>query len=333
MNKMSYKTSGVDIQKANAFIQAIDSLVSATHSGAVLKQKGGFGSLFSFDAGAYRFPVLVSSADGVGTKLMIASLAGLHDTVGVDLVAMNVNDVVCSGARPLFFLDYIACGRLDPAVLKKVMAGIARGCRSAGCSLIGGETAEMAGMYKGKDYDLAGFVVGVVERGNLIDGRTIQAGDVLIGLGSNGLHSNGFSLVRKVFSEKEQKRHAEELLKPTRIYVKPVLRAVEKFAVKGIAHMTGGSFYEKLTKIIPSGCCALIRRGSWEVPPIFRRIQHKGNIDTREMFRVFNMGIGMVLAVSRKDAAGVRDMMKRMRVPCRDIGEVVKDKARKIHFQ
>ncbi len=246
----------------------------------------------------YKNPVLVSSTDGVGTKLLIANLAGKHDTVGIDLVAMNVNDILCTGARPLFFLDYIATGKLNSKIMKDVMKGIVAGCRMAGCALIGGETAEMPDMYKGEDYDLAGFTVGVVEAEGIIDGTGIKCDDVLMGLPSSGLHSNGYSLARKALSTKEQKLYAQILLKPTCIYVKPVLALLEKIQVKGMAHMTGGAWYEKLTKVLPKGLCFAVNKGSWPIPRIFELIQDKGHIPEHEMYRTFNMGIGFALVVS-----------------------------------
>lgn len=303
--KITYKTSGVDIHKANAFIKDISGLVKETRSSSVLERSQCFGSLFAFDHKKYREPVLVSSTDGVGTKLMVANVAAKHDTVGIDLVAMNVNDILCSGAKPLFFLDYIACGKISSAVLKKVMQGIAEGCHQSGCSLIGGETAEMPGIYKSEDYDLAGFAVGVVEKSKIIDGTKIKAGDVVIGLASNGLHSNGFSLVRSVFSIEQQKSLSQELLRPTKIYVKPILRLIEKYLIKGIAHVTGGAFYEKMTKILPHGKCFEITRDSWDIPKIFKIIQSKAHLSDKEMFTTFNMGIGLALVIQRKDMRSI----------------------------
>jgi phosphoribosylformylglycinamidine cyclo-ligase len=301
-------------------------------SPSVIRYKGAFGSLFALNGKKYKDPVLVSSTDGVGTKLLVAKLAGRHDTVGIDLVAMNVNDILCAGARPLFFLDYIACGRLDVKVLKAVVKGITAGCRMADCALVGGETAEMPGMYAADDYDLAGFAVGVVEKDKIINGARIQAGDQLIGLPSSGLHSNGFSLVRKVFSTEQQRKLAGELLKPTRIYVREVLPLVRKFSIKGIAHITGGAFYEKLTKILPAGKCFSVDRGSWPVPKIFQIIQKKGTIQTREMFRTFNMGIGLAIVVAREDVAAVRAFLHRQKTGHYLIGEVISDKKNKVIF-
>jgi phosphoribosylformylglycinamidine cyclo-ligase len=252
--------------------------------------------------------------------------------VGIDLVAMNVNDLLCLGAKPLFFLDYIACGKLKSPLLNEVMRGIVRGCELAGCPLLGGETAQMPGMYKGDEYDLAGFAVGVVEKNKIIDGRAITEGDCILGLAASGLHSNGFSLVRKVFSLVEQKKYAKELLRPTRIYVKPILRLIGEFpnAVKGLAHVTGGAYYKKVAKIVPEGKCFKIDQTSWPTPEIFQRIQKKGHLSQKEMFTTFNMGIGMVLVVSKSDAEGVRRFLSNERVENWEIGEVVGDRKRKV---
>ncbi len=332
MKRVTYKTSGVDIDKANAFLSAIKKDVAGTLNSSVLRRKGAFGGLFVQDT-TYKNPVLVSSTDGVGTKLLVAKAAGKHDTVGIDLVAMNVNDILCVGAKPLFFLDYIACGKVHVRVLADVMKGITKGCRISGCSLVGGETAEMPGMYRPDDYDLAGFVVGVVEKNKILDGSAIRAGDEVIGLPSSGLHSNGFSLVRRVFSVKEQKKLAEILLTPTRIYADEVSALTGKFSIKGIAHITGGAFYEKLTKVLPEGLCFIIDRNSWPVPEIFQRIQKKGRIVDAEMYRTFNMGIGLAVVVSPKDVPAVRAFLAKKKIKHYLIGNVVKNRQRKINIQ
>ncbi|OGX18643.1 MAG: phosphoribosylformylglycinamidine cyclo-ligase, partial [Omnitrophica WOR_2 bacterium RBG_13_44_8b] len=255
MKKLTYKKAGVDINKANLFKKRIKSVVRSSFGKEVLRDIGGFGSFFRFPKEKYKEPVLVASCDGVGTKLKIACLADKHDTVGIDAVAMNVNDILCVGAETLFFLDYIGYSKLEPHVLLEVVKGLNNGCLQAGCSLIGGETAQMPGMYKDGDYDVAGFCVGAVEKGSIIDGSKIEAGDVVIGLESNGVHSNGYSLVRKVFSQNELKRMSSELLKPTRIYVKPVVSLLRntqystRNTIKGIAHITGGAFYDKIARI------------------------------------------------------------------------------------
>lgn len=329
----TYQSSGVDIIRANQFVRAIKRDVASTQGAAVLKRPGAFGGLFALDKKKYKRPVLVSSTDGVGTKLLVAKAIGKHDTVGVDLVAMNVNDILCTGAKPLFFLDYIACGKLDPRILEEVVRGIAQGCRLSGCAIVGGETAEMPGMYREDDYDLAGFAVGVVEQDRILDGSRIKAGDQVIGLPSSGLHSNGFSLVRKVLSLREQKKMGKELLAPTKIYVREVLPLLERFRVNGIAHITGGAFYEKLTKILPWRTCFAIERGSWPVHKLFQIIQKKGKINDREMYRTFNMGLGLVLVIGRKDIAGVQSFLKAQKVRHYCIGEVVRHRSEKIIFK
>jgi len=332
MKNLTYKKSGVDIQKAGIFKGRIKPLVRKSFRKEVLRDIGSFGSFFRFPKEKYKDPVLVSSSDGVGTKLKIAVLANKHDTVGIDAVAMNVNDILCVGAQPLFFLDYLACGKLEPGVLFDVVKGINNGCIQAGCSLIGGETAEMPGMYKAGDYDVAGFCVGVVERKNIIDSSGIAEGDVVIGLESNGIHSNGYSLVRKVFSEKELKIMSNELLKPTRIYVKPVLnllyakRSTLNAGIKGIAHITGGAFYNKIARIIPGNVDVVIDRHSWKVPQIFRLIQDKGNVPEDDMYGTFNMGIGMVLVVKPDNAPKIKSVLGKFNLRSWVIGEVIKGK-------
>ncbi|TRZ96537.1 phosphoribosylformylglycinamidine cyclo-ligase [bacterium] len=309
MKKLTYKNSGVDIKESANFKNRLKFLARRSFRPEVLKDIGGFGSFFRFAKEKYRDPILVSSADGVGTKLKIAILANKHDTVGIDAVAMNVNDILCVGAEPLFFLDYIAFSKLSSETLFAVVKGINNGCIQSGCSLIGGETAQMPGMYKHGEYDLAGFCVGVVEKSKIIDGSGIGPADLVIGLESNGLHSNGFSLVRKVLSENELRRMNKELLRPTRVYVKPILsllRSVvsrQSTAIRGIAHITGGAFYDKIARILPDNLKVVISRNSWVVPKIFRLIQNKGDIAETEMYHTFNMGIGMVLIV-KADSAG-----------------------------
>ena len=332
MRKLTYKKAGVDIRKADLFKRKIKSVVRKSFSRDVLKDIGGFGSFFEFPKGKFKKPVLVSSSDGVGTKLKIAILVNKHDTVGIDAVAMNVNDILCVGAQPLFFLDYIASGKLKPEVLVDVVRGINAGCIRAGCSLIGGETAEMPGMYKEGDYDVAGFCVGAVERRNIIDGSKIEAGDSVVGLESNGIHSNGYSLVRKVFSENELRRLSAELLKPTRIYVKPVLNLLYakpytlNAKIHGIAHITGGAFYNKIERILPNNLKVRINKSAWRAPEIFRLIQNKGNIEDKEMYHTFNMGAGMVLMV---EPGAVREIIQRLagfKLKSWVMGEVVKGK-------
>jgi phosphoribosylformylglycinamidine cyclo-ligase len=330
MQKLTYKKAGVDIRAATLFKVKLGKIVSSSQSASVLKGVGGFGSLFSLASGRLHDPVLVSSADGVGTKLKIAMLCAKHDTVGIDCVAMNVNDILCVGARTLFFLDYIAYSNVKEPVLLDLVKGLNSGCLQAGCSLIGGETAQMPDMYAPGDYDLAGFCVGVVERKSIIDGSKIKAGNVVIGLESNGIHSNGYSLVRKVFSPAEQKRMAKELLKPTRIYVLPVLRILEEFngqrtkAVTGISHITGGSFYDKIARILPKDVDAVINESAWNVPGIFRLIQARGGVAKEEMYHTLNMGIGMVLIVERGYAQPVLRALAAEKIKSWVIGETVK---------
>lgn len=325
---ITYKAAGVDIASATDFKKKIKPLVRKSFRPEVLADIGGFGSFFRF-SGRYRDPVLVSSADGVGTKLKIARLAGKHDSVGIDCVAMNVNDILCTGAEPLFFLDYLAYSSVGAQVLADVVAGITKGCVESGCSLIGGETAQMPGMYAAGEYDLAGFCVGAIDRKNIIDGSAIRPSDVVIGLASNGIHSNGYSLVRKVLSEREQVSLAGELLKPTRIYVKPVLDVLYRqgFArrglISGIAHITGGAFYDKIARILPGKVDVVIRKGSWPVPPVFRLIQNKGSVNDREMFHTLNMGIGMVVIVRKTAADAVREALRKRNVRSWIIGEAV----------
>ncbi len=327
---VTYKSSGVDVDKANRFVKAIWRDVRRTFNPSVLSRKGSFGALFALDKGKYKEPVLVSSTDGVGTKLLIAQQAGRHDTVGIDLVAMNVNDILCAGAKPLFFLDYIACGRLNPKVLREVVKGIAKGCHLAGCSLVGGETAEMPGMYNPNEYDLAGFAVGVVEKEKIIDGSTIHSGDQVIGLPSTGLHSNGFSLARKILSLKEQKALVKDLLQPTRIYTGDVLPLTESFRVRGIAHITGGAFYDKLARIIPDGECCVVHKGSWPAHKIFQILQKKGKITAREMYRTFNMGIGLALVFRPADVGAVQMYFNKKKIRHYLIGEIVHNTGKKI---
>ena len=319
--KITYKDAGVDIDTANEFIDRIKPLIKTTARKEVISGIGGFGGLFHFNSSNLKNPVLVSSTDGVGTKLRIAQLVDKHDTIGIDLVAMSVNDVVVQGAEPLFFLDYLATGKIELEKSVKIIEGITEGCRQAGCTLLGGETAEMPGFYKKGEYDLAGFCVGAVESDKLIDGSTISINDRVIGLTSSGLHSNGFSLARKVLLEKGKlsvkdkvpglnKTIGLELLEPTRIYVKSLLNLFKSFNIKGIVHITGGGFYDNIPRIIPNSCRCVINKKSWEVPPIFDVIREIGNIEEREMFRVFNMGIGMMIIVAEKECQGVLEQLK-----------------------
>ena len=313
----TYREAGVDIDAGDELVDRIKPLVRSTFRPEVLTDLGGFGGLFGLQAGKYKEPVLVSGTDGVGTKLKIAFMMDKHDTVGIDLVAMCVNDIAVSGAEPLFFLDYFATGKLSVSKAQDVIAGIAEGCRQAGCALIGGETAEMPSFYPDGEYDLAGFAVGAVDRPNIIDGRHIMSGDAVIGLASTGLHSNGYSLARRVLFEQAKltvaSRLSEELdgsigevlLTPTRIYAKQILALVEQFPIKGIAHITGGGITENLPRGFPKGVRARITRTAWSVPPIFDVMSRLGRIDREEMYRVFNMGIGLILVVPPDSVSGV----------------------------
>ncbi len=305
----AYENAGVSVEAGYEVVKRIKSHVARTDRLGVVSGIGGFGGLFDLASLNYKEPVLISGTDGVGTKLVIAKLMGKHDTIGVDCVAMCVNDVVAQGAQPLFFLDYIACGKNDPAVLEQVVSGVADGCVQAGAALIGGETAEMPGMYDEDEYDLAGFTVGCVERSAIVDGSAIAEGDVLIGLPSTGVHSNGFSLVRKALFEQAgytvetrlpelgDRTLGDVLLTPTKIYVKALMPLFEAGLVHGVAHITGGGFIENVPRMLPEGLAARIELGSWPVPPIFDVIERAGSVDHMEMFNIFNMGIGMVVAV------------------------------------
>ena len=312
----TYRDAGVDIDAGDELVDRIKPLVRSTFRPEVLTDLGGFGGLFGFQAKKYQEPVLVSGTDGVGTKLKIAFMMDKHDTVGIDLVAMCVNDIAVSGAEPLFFLDYFATGKLSVSKAQAVVSGVAEGCRQAGCALIGGETAEMPSFYPEGEYDLAGFAVGAVDRPKIIDGRTIVPGDVVVGLASSGLHSNGYSLARRVLFEKAKLTVAshvpdldrslgEELLTPTRVYAKQILALAEKFPIKGIAHITGGGITENLPRVFPRGVRARIIRSAWSVPPIFEVVRHLGQVDREEMYRVFNMGIGLILLVPADSVSGV----------------------------
>jgi len=323
---ITYKKSGVDIKSASIFKSKIKPLVRKSFRPEVLKDIGGFGSFFRLNRKKFRDPVLVSSSDGVGTKLKIAELANKHDTVGIDAVAMNVNDILCTGAEPLFFLDYIAFTKVKEEVLVDVVKGINNGCIESGCSLIGGETAQMPGMYRAGEYDIAGFCVGAIDRSQIIDGSAIRAGNLVIGLESSGIHSNGYSLVRKALSQNELKRMSKELLTPTRIYVKQVLSLLPDKNIKGIAHITGGAFYDKIARILPHNTNVIIDKNSWGVPKIFRLIQNKGNVLQREMYHTLNMGIGMVLIVEKNSANSIIAKLKNQKLKSWIIGEVVKGK-------
>lgn len=339
MPKITYKNAGVDIRAGNEFVKAIKPIVKSTFRPEVLTDIGGFAGLFALNKDRYREPVLISGTDGVGTKLKVAFELDKHDTIGIDLVAMCVNDVVVTGAEPLFFLDYFATGQLVPEKSKEVIKGIAEGCRQAGCALIGGETAEMPGFYKDGEYDLAGFAVGVVEKDEIIDGKEIRPGDLIVGFSSSGLHSNGYSLARQVlfdiagFKIKDKVEGlkgsiGEEILTPTRIYVKSILTLRSEFKIKGIAHITGGGFIDNIPRILHDGCQAAIRMGSWKVPYIFDLIRKKGDIDIDEMYTDFNMGIGLVLIIAKEDGPAFVKRANELGEKARIIGDIVKGDTR-----
>jgi phosphoribosylformylglycinamidine cyclo-ligase len=308
--KLTYRDAGVDIDAGDDLVERIKPYARRTLREGVLAGIGGFGAMFEISRN-YREPVLVSGTDGVGTKLKLAFELKRHDTIGIDLVAMSVNDILTSGAEPLFFLDYYACGKLDVDTAVEVIKGIAAGCEMAGCALIGGETAEMPGMYPASEYDLAGFAVGIVEKSEIIDGALIAEGDIVLGLGSNGAHSNGYSLIRKIVEMKRidlsgdlgGQLLSDVILAPTRIYVKPVLKLMKRVNIKGLAHITGGGLVENIPRVLPGGLAARIERGAWPMPPLFTWLKQQGNVSDREMFRVFNCGIGMVVIVSAAEAA------------------------------
>ncbi len=319
---ITYKDAGVDIEKADKFVEEIKGFVQKTFSSNVITPIGGFASAYLMDIKNYKNPVITSSTDGVGTKLKIAQQLDKHDTIGIDLVAMCVNDLVTTTSKPLFFLDYFATGKLKPETAVDVVKGIAKGCEISRCSLVGGETAEMPGMYKEGEYDLAGFAVGVVEKEKMVDGSKTEKGDILIGIASSGVHSNGYSLVRKLIEVKNYKYSnyieefgktiGEELLTPTKIYVNTILTLAEKINIKAIAHITGGGIPGNLIRVINPGLKAIIEEGSWEVIPVFKWIQKEGNIPKEEMYKTFNMGIGMIIAIDKKDEKEAIEILKNL---------------------
>lgn len=336
-NSLTYADAGVDIDKANQFVKAIKKIASRTPRTGVMGEIGGFGGLFSLKVNDYVKPVLVSSTDGVGTKLKIAFKADKHDTIGIDLVAMCVNDVIVQGAKPLFFLDYLAMGTLNTPVAEKIIEGIAEGCRQAQCALIGGETAEMPGVYNENEYDLAGFAVGIVDNDRIVDGSEIRMGHKLVGIASSGLHSNGYSLVRKICFDVLKmdldthvpelgKTLGEELLTPTRIYADAIVRIVKDLPVHGLAHITGGGMIENLIRVIPAASNIILYRNSWKIHPIFKFLQNAGKVSDSEMMRTFNNGIGMIAVVPETVAQEVVERVSGMNETAYIIGEVVKQK-------
>ena len=331
---INYKDAGVDVENGQKEVELIKNLVEKTQSKNVLSKLGGFSGLFSLENLDIKNPVLVSGTDGVGTKVMLAQMMDKHDTIGIDCVAMCVNDILCQGARPLFFLDYIACGKLIPEKMEKIVKGVADGCLEANSSLIGGETAEMPGLYKENDYDLAGFCVGIVDKEKIITGEKIKKGDHIFGLKSSGIHSNGYSLVRKIVLEKEKLSLdekieglnvslGEELLKPTRIYVKEILALLDKIEINGLSHITGGGFYENIPRMIPEGLCAKIDVRNVPIPKIFTLLEKWGELDKKDMYETFNMGVGLVFAVDKKDIDLVKEIIDEDELL--DLGEIVEN--------
>ena len=330
--KLSYLDAGVSIENGNRLVDRLKATATATHRSGVMAGLGGFGALFDLAPLGYRQPVLVSGTDGVGTKVKIAIDAGKHDTIGIDLVAMCVNDLIVQGAEPLFFLDYFACSSLDVDTAETVIKGIARGCIESGCALIGGETAEMPGMYQAGDYDLAGFCVGIVERDAIIDGRDVRPGDALIGIASSGPHSNGYSLIRKILAHTDvhlddtlgNKPLLEILLEPTRIYVKPLLALIRQLPVKALAHITGGGLLENIPRVLPQDTSAHIDINRWVSPPVFNWLQERGNVETVEMYRTFNCGIGMVVCVAQEHLGPAMKLLQEQGETVWEIGSIAR---------
>ena len=330
----SYKDAGVDVTAGYKAVELMKKSVQETYTSGVVSDLGGFGGLFALDTKQMEEPILVSGTDGVGTKLKLAFLLDKHDTIGQDCVAMCVNDIVCSGAKPLFFLDYISLWKNIPEMVATIVKGVAEGCKQAGCALVGGETAEMPGLYTEGEYDLAGFSVGIVDKAKMINSESIEVGDVVIGLTSSGVHSNGFSLVRKVFNVNEEnlKEYKEELqatlgealLAPTKIYVKPVLALLEEVKVKGISHITGGGFYENMPRMLNENVALNINKDAYEVPAIFKLIQKEGNIPERDMYNTFNMGIGMAIIVPKDQEEKALEVLSKQGQTAYVIGEVIK---------
>lgn len=332
--RLSYRDAGVDIEAGNQAVEDIKDVVKSTYRPEVIGDLGGFGGLFALNTAKYKEPVLVSGTDGVGTKLQIAFMTGKHNTIGQDAVAMCVNDILAQGAEPLFFLDYLAVGKLSPDQVKEVVSGVANACRESGCALIGGETAEMAGFYKEGEYDIAGFCVGIVERSNFLPKKDIAPGDVLIGIPSSGIHSNGFSLVRKIcFDHKGMTTETwvpeldsslgDVLLTPTRLYPRLVLPLIEKHPIKAVVHITGGGFYDNIPRVLTENVGVKITQNSWPIPKIFSLLQEWGNVEDREMFRTFNMGVGMMMIVSQTEAEAVLQELKEQGEAAYIIGEII----------
>lgn len=339
----AYKQAGVDIEAGYEAVNRMKKHVARTMRPEVMNGLGGFGGMFDLSALGLKEPVLVSGTDGVGTKLMLSIMMDKHDTIGIDAVAMCVNDIVVQGAEPIYFLDYIACGKAEPSKIEAIVKGVAEGCTQAGCALVGGETAEMPGMYSEEEYDLAGFAVGASEKANIITGEKIETGDVLIGLASSGIHSNGYSLVRRIFFEQAKMsldQHVEELgctlgeelLKPTRIYVKSILEALKKYEIKGMAHITGGGFIENVPRMLPEGLGATLTESKWSIPPVFTLMEKLGQLNRKEMYNIFNMGTGMVVAVSPEIASDIIKLFNELGEKAYEIGVVSNREGVDIHL-
>lgn len=333
MSKLTYLEAGVDISKGNKLIEKIKPIAKSTNRAGVLAGLGGFGAMFELPIGQYKNPVLVSATDGVGSKLKIAEMLEKHDTIGIDLVAMCVNDLIVQGAEPLFFLDYYATGKLNSDIAVSVISGIGEGCRQSNCTLIGGETAEMPGMYQGEDYDLAGFCVGIVEKDKLIDGSKVIMGDAIIALASSGVHSNGYSLIRKVLERVQPTdEQLNQLIEPTKIYVKSVLSLIQKYPVNAISHITGGGLLENIPRVLPKNLAAKLDPNSWQMPEIFKFLQASGNIETREMYRVLNCGVGMVIILPQEKSSEAIKQLNRLGENAWLIGEVVGNHGKQVLF-
>ena len=333
---LNYKSAGVDIEAGNALVERIKPIAARTRTAGVMAGLGGFGSMFELPLDRYREPILVSGTDGVGTKLKLANELGIHDSIGIDLVAMCVNDIIVQGAEPLFFLDYFATGKLDVDTAASVVEGIGKGCELAGAALVGGETAEMPGMYADGEYDLAGFCVGIVEKSKVLDGSKVKAGDKLIGLASSGPHSNGYSLIRKIIAHSDSaltepfngKSLGAALLEPTRIYVKPLLALLEKVSVHALAHITGGGLTENLPRVLPVGTSANIDLSCWEFPAIFKWLQEKGKVSPADMLITFNCGIGMIVCVAAEDEQATLNTLSQLGETAFAVGEVVESEGK-----
>ncbi len=324
MSSLTYKDSGVDITKGNNLIEKIKPIAKATSRPGVLEGLGGFGAMFEIPLDKYQNPVLISGTDGVGTKLKVAEMLNQHNTIGIDLVAMCVNDLIVQGAEPLFFLDYYATGSLDPEIATSVISGIGKGCIQSGCALIGGETAEMPGMYKAEEYDLAGFCVGIVEKDNIIDGSKVSLGDHIVALGSSGPHSNGYSLIRKVLEKtKASPDQLRELIEPTKIYVNSILSLIKNLPVNAISHITGGGLLENIPRVLPNNLAAKLDTSSWIMPDIFKWLQTEGKIDSKEMYRVLNCGVGMVVVTPKNSSQAVIDYLNESGENAWLVGEII----------